>query len=598
MPYFRLIWTAAALAAFSVTLFAQSVATGTWQPLNNQPTFLTAGATIPILLTDGSVMVQDNGNYVSTIHWWKLTPDSSGSYVNGTWSQLADAPANYAPLYYASAVLADGRVFVMGGEYNFQNPVWTNLGAIYDPVANTWTALSAPPGWDHVGDAECAVLPNGKLLMANSYAGDFTGSTAQQAILDPTTLSWTEASVAGKENNFDEEGYTLLPDGTILVVDVESTPNAEKYIPWNDNWVSGSTTPVALTDDSYGEELGPAVLRFDGTVFQAGANPHTAIYTPPTTPTDPGTWAAGPDFPNNYDMGDAPACLMPNGNILLFASPGLFNYPSAFFEFDGTNLNAAPATPNCPNDTSFYGGMLVLPNGQVMFTDCSDDVEIYTPAGGPQNAWRPGITNAPGFVLPGADNFIQGTQFNGLSQTNAYGDDWTNASNYPIVRITNLASGHVQYCRTHDHSTMAVATGSQTVSTHFIVPERIELGASQIEVVANGIPSAKQNVYVGYQWSGFQSPFPKEQFKTGSNIPIKFQLTGASAGVTNLVAVGSWATVNSAIVGPDHTIGNFAYTASNHSYQLNWKTSVPKGTYQIKASFGDGSVQTIQVILK
>src|SRR5262249_28646685 len=43
---------------------------------------------------------------------------------------------------------------------------------------------------------------------------------------------------------------------------------------------------------------------------------------------------------------------------------------------------------------------------------------------------------------------------------------------YPIVRITNRASGHVFYARTHDHSTMAVAyTG--TASTFYDVrPER------------------------------------------------------------------------------------------------------------------------------
>ena len=30
------------------------------------------------------------------------------------------------------------------------------------------------------------------------------------------------------------------------------------------------------------------------------------------------------------------------------------------------------------------------------------------------------------------------------------------ATNYPLVRITNIINGHVQYTRTHDHSTMAV----------------------------------------------------------------------------------------------------------------------------------------------
>ena len=590
---------AASLFFLAGAAAAHCQATGTWQPLVNQPTFLTAGATIPILLTDGSVMVQDNGNYISTNHWWKLTPDASGSYVNGTWTQLADAPANYAPLYYASAVLADGRVVVIGGEANYQNYDWTNLGAIYDPVANSWTPLAAPPGWDHVGDAECAVLPNGKFMLANSYSGDFVSLPLQAAILDPTTLTWTPASTSGKENNFDEEGWTLLPDGTILTLDVEATPNAEKYIPWDDDWVPAGQTQAPFTDPSYGYEMGPAVLRFDGTVFQGGANPHTAIYTPPATPSDPGSWAAGPDFPNGYGMADAPACLMPNGNVLLFASPGLFDYPAAFFEFDGTSLNQAPPTPNCPVDTSFYGGMLVLPNGQVMFTDCSDDVEIYTPTGGPRDAWRPTISSASAFVRGGVDYGILGTQFNGLSQTNAYGDDWSNATNYPIVRITNLATGHVFYTRTHDHSTMGVATGTQSVSTHFTVPSSVELGASKIEVVANGIPSASQSIYVGYQWSGFLSPLAKQQFKTGSNIPIKFKLTGVTAGVTNMVANGYWATVNGNIVGPDQPIGTFVYFAATGSYQLNWKTSgLLKGTYQIKAVFDDGSVHTIQVILK
>jgi hypothetical protein len=60
----------------------------------------------PILLTDGTVMLADNGCQ----DWWKLTPDEFGSYVNGTWTQLASLPDGYSPLYHASAVLPDGRV--------------------------------------------------------------------------------------------------------------------------------------------------------------------------------------------------------------------------------------------------------------------------------------------------------------------------------------------------------------------------------------------------------------------------------------------------------------------------------------------------------
>ena len=52
---------------------------------------------------------------------------------------------------------------------------------------------------------------------------------------------------------------------------------------------------------------------------------------------------------------------------------------------------------------------------------------------------------------------------NGFSQAAAYGDELSAATNYPLVRITNTASGHVVYARTHNHSTMGVATESGEV---------------------------------------------------------------------------------------------------------------------------------------
>jgi hypothetical protein len=69
-------------------------------------------------------------------------------------------------------------------------------------------------------------------------------------------------------------------------------------------------------------------------------------------------------------------------------------------------------------------------------------------------------------------------------------------SSYPLVRITNTASGHVFYARTHNHSTMGVATGTKVVSTNFDVPSGMETGASTLVVVANGIPSAPVDVTV------------------------------------------------------------------------------------------------------
>ena len=63
------------------------------------------------------------------------------------------------------------------------------------------------------------------------------------------------------------------------------------------------------------------------------------------------------------------------------------------------------------------------------------------------------------------------------------------ATNYPFIRIHNNASKHIVYCRTQNHSSMGVATGTVIQSTDFLVPGGIGLGASELRVVANGIAS-------------------------------------------------------------------------------------------------------------
>jgi hypothetical protein len=126
--------------------------------------------------------------------------------------------------------------------------------------------------------------------------------------------------------------------------------------------------------------------------------------------------------------------------VLLDASPGIYNISTFFFEFDGANLNAVPGSPNAPYDTSYYGNMLVLPTGQIL---------------------------------------ISGHYFNGFSQGAAYGDTCNLPRTNPLLRITNNATGHAFYSRTHDHSSMAVAFGG-LVSTNFDVPANQETGLSEL----------------------------------------------------------------------------------------------------------------------
>src|ERR1700674_1586039 len=110
---------------------------------------------IALQLTDGNIMIQENG----TSNWWELIPTETGSYYNGSWFPLAPFPASmdYVPLYFASAVLPDGRVIIEGGEFNKGVEDWTNKGAIYNPVTNIWTEVKPPEGWTQIGDAQSVV---------------------------------------------------------------------------------------------------------------------------------------------------------------------------------------------------------------------------------------------------------------------------------------------------------------------------------------------------------------------------------------------------------------------------------------------------------
>jgi len=139
---------------------------------------------------------------------------------------------------------------------------------------------------------------------------------------------------------------------------------------------------------------------------------------------------------------------------------------------------------------------MVLPTGQVLVSN-GTFAQVYTPANTRfQRNWAPKIKHFPATVVRGSTYQISGQQFNGLSQAASFGDELETATNYPLVRITNNATHHVFYARTHGHSTMGVATGRARVSTNFDVPAAAETGSSTLEVVANGIPSQPVTITV------------------------------------------------------------------------------------------------------
>jgi hypothetical protein len=436
-----------------------------------------------LLLTDGRVMVQEE----ATQHWHALTPDNNGSYVHGTWSTLKDM--SFWRRYYASGILRDGRVIVIGGEQSGAGGD-TNLGEIYDPVSDTWSAMPSPPGWTQVGDATCCILPDGRLMIGALLTG-------QCAIFNPVSNSWNATGSKAVRSN--EETWILLPDNTIITAQCFPPYQSEKYNVSTGTWQNEGNIPVSLINPAMAE-IGPAMLTYNGKVIYFGANDvggvgKTAIYTPPPYPTQQGTWTAGPDIPKvggkTIVSNDCPATLMPNGKVLFTGAEFLANnwgQPILFFEFDPVANTITPApTPANNNEQLFWSRMMLLPTGQVLFGQRATSLEVYTPDGHPHHSWRPHITHVH---RNSAHHYtLHGRQLNGFSQANIYGDDCYAATNYPLVQLRNVHTGHVYFARTSHFSTMAVATGNANEACRFVVGN-IPHGEYEVVVIANGIQSA------------------------------------------------------------------------------------------------------------
>jgi hypothetical protein len=461
-----------------------AVAVGTWVPLNNlAPDYIG----MMLLLSDGTVMASAGGE---TNNWYRLTPDSFGSYVNGTWSTLS--PMNDTRLYFASDVLRDGRVFIAGGEYG----TGTATAEVYDPLSNTWTRATVPltlldpsqpspaaGGNQAFADAISTVLPNGNVMVAPVYSRTVGGTL----IYNSTSNAWSAGPNFFRIGYPDqaEASWVKLADGSILTVDPYGT-NSERYIPSLNRWINDSTVPLSLYDTN--GELGAGILLSDGRAFFPGGTGHTALYTPTST-TNAGTWVAGPDLPNGQGTPDAPAAMMVNGKILCatgFAQT--FNPPESFYEYDPaansfTQASAPDGSPALAFAYPYATTMLDLPDGTVLFCDLDLQLYVYQPDGSPLASGKPTINS----ITLNADGsyHLTGTKLNGISQGAAYGDDNQMDSNYPIVRMTN-STGNVFYARTFGWSSTGVMTGNTPVTTEFTLPPGLPVGKYSLVVVANG----------------------------------------------------------------------------------------------------------------
>jgi len=447
--------------------------------------FRTLGSGWTYLMTDGTIL----HNPVATTTWVRWTPGPDGNYANGTWANAATS--NYTYEYQMSVVFANGKLLMNASEYPS-----TLQCEIFDPVANGWTICSP----FETGDIAGIVLPNN-----TCWAGG-TGKTS--AITAESPINWVTQTPC--PYGMDEISMALMPDGSIFCVlpdsgapfnisngGASSSGRSLRYYSNTNTWVECGAPSNQIVYRSLGQ-VGPAALMPNGSVFVVSgyANGGTAIWTPDGTTSGPGTWTDCPVIPNGAWCAQGPAAVLPNGHLLFTAGTlsvdGGFASDSSLYEWDGTSITIVPYNEGGFGVT-FGIGLLNLPNGQCLVTE-PGGWWLYTPAALPQTS-PPLIATAPTTVLLGGTYTISGQLFNGLTAGSNAGSFYQNATNYPLVSLSS--NGKTYYCRTHDHSTMGVATGTQTVSTNFDVPGTLSAGIYSLRVIANGIASAPVSINVG-----------------------------------------------------------------------------------------------------
>jgi hypothetical protein len=282
------------------------------------------------------------------------------------------------------------------------------------------------------------------------------------------------------------------------------------------------TVPAGSDENAFPEnayaisDIGPQVLRPNGTVFAEGASGFNALYN-----VESNTWATSPamDFPeidasipaNCGETGeytrqvartlDNTSAVLPDGNVLTPAGAGN-HCPLAYFEFNGSSVVELPASGQPPGSASETNDakapfFLVLPTGQILSDhgEHRNEMEIYTDTNPPESSWRPKVTTVATTLEPSKTYSVNGKQLDGLTEGTGYGDDMQDSTDFPLVQIENTASEKITYARTYDWAPISVKPNAASTA-RFIMPSSIEEGASRLRVIANGIASEPVSVTV------------------------------------------------------------------------------------------------------
>lgn len=239
-----------------------------WTLMNSSTEF--SGRMIPnglVARPDGSLMMlggRTGAGWVSGV--WRSIDEGN------VWIPMTGSPGFSGRYAYATVVMPDGSVILMGGTGNDAtglNDTWKMASG----VCQTWTQMNASSGWSARWYTSAVVLSNGHIVLAGGYNGTSGVNDVWKSIDSGST--WTRVNASAGWSPRWAFSMISMPDDSIVLFGGGAVFSADMWRSTDEGstWIRTNTSVAALSRWVQGSALLP-----DGRIVMAGGLDQSSVY--------------------------------------------------------------------------------------------------------------------------------------------------------------------------------------------------------------------------------------------------------------------------------------------------------------------------------
>jgi hypothetical protein len=533
----------------------------------------------------------------------KYGPDGSFQWVS---HPTTTCPSNYPDCGEPPAVAERDQVNLMGSQIGFDRAG--------NPVLASW-GKSAARGYGGGTNFGVGTFPTyfARNIFVSAYSS--TNGKLYWAKQVPTVLDGVSSGLGvdsqGRVIVSGQYAGSMQVDGQLLVTPVP------------DDRLVGSTFLASFAAPSPLDTTPPVI---GAVTDQLGA----LVDTVPNNMVVEATSAAGADVfympPTVIDTGGVSSGTPPGTSV--YCSPA----PNTTFSL-GVTIVTCTASDSLGNESSASFSVAVIDTQPPLFSPIANvTVEATSAAGANLTYPAPTATDQVDGSRPVSCSPASGSVFPlGLTTVTCTASDKAGNTSSTTFSVTVADTTPPALTLPEAITATATSTGGAVVTYVASATDNVDgpftpacsppsgstfpLGTTTVNCAATdahgNTAAGTFQAQVHYAWSGFLPPIQSDGssiFNLGRTVPVKFQLTGASAGITNAVATLSVAQMSSNVTGTTleaastyaATTGNaFRYDPTTQQYIFNLATQpLSTGSWALSVNLQDGVSRTVTISLR